>query len=1156
MMVLLSLIATGLLSLSALTLRSVSQTEKSSVARANALLAMNIAIGELQRAVGPDQAVTAMSDIEGEDTVKRNLVGVWESWDYNPESAPDYEQAKTEKFRRWLVSSADEEEVEDRSYVSSPWETNSVELVGEGALGAGISESDKAYAERVTVRNAEGESAVGAYAWHVADESVKAKINQYRDPRQNDLYEKRALLGGHRPIASVAVGADGTTADFLPVDFEQADYDEAQLVSGKLVDINQYDLLGGSSSLKPFRNHLTPYSKGVLADVRLGGLKKDLSSLFEMDGGFPAELGGQNGRLYESTHGITGPSDPYWSALAGYHNIYQKLENEDGSPTLPVEVEQSVAINNLSPRKEFSPVPVLTKIEMLYSFVNRDSHWWGPYMGHLVYTPLVTLHNPYNMSISFDRMKVAIGKVPFGVRLNVNRRSQSLKLVPLNDMFVHSEPREKEGKFLLDIAKWPSPFSSQPRGSIVLKPGQSLICGPYLDPNSILAEQIGDSNPGVTQFTNWGNQLVDKEMKARPGFYGRCVGFDLDWITPTHAPYDTSPTMQQDGQGVCLLKDTDMMSIDFGFVDQASNPTGQFKVEAEVYSNGNWVSYGGLDFRFNDEEELQDMIGKKSYRYPASGSFSVMEAYVPNSEPIKDHARAKTFAVFSAYARTTNGGVYETGSRDQLNGALNSLKDGRLAGKPFLHHNPATPVVSIDLATRKPGGLSHEMNLQEFASNGDAEDYLTSDAESRTPIIHGNSSFTGIKNGTLFELPSGPMLAISDFRRSNALSSSYLPSFVQPVANSGVSPLMDTDRVVQSNTEISSAALLDHSVLANHALYDSFYFSSVAARGARSADDIWTSFLAGDEKLPSQSFEPYLPGGMSRDEAEEEFQKQSSQAYEFLAEYQMTGAPFNVNSTSVEAWKAVLSSLSGSEIVTLWGKDGSLEEELAVNAPILPMTLPNGSRVGTPTEFSKVDDEKTNEWNGYRELNENEIESLAKEIVEEVRLRGPFLSMSEFVNRRVGGNSELSRAGALHAAIERSQINEALFADQIPIELKDVSDPATYPYATPEVVVGNPAEGAPSWITQGDIMKLLEPGATVRSDTFVIRTLGEAWDQSGRVVARAYAEAVVQRFPDYVDSSVRPSEELDTTTPAGDVNSRFGRRIKMVSFRWLKASEV
>ena len=39
-------------------------------------------------------------------------------------------------------------------------------------------------------------------------------------------------------------------------------------------------------------------------------------------------------------------------------------------------------------------------------------------------------------------------------------------------------------------------------------------------------------------------------------------------------------------------------------------------------------------------------------------------------------------------------------------------------------------------------------------------------------------------------------------------------------------------------------------------------------------------------------------------------------------------------------------------------------------------------------------------WRGVRKLSEEQIEKLAEEVVRQVKLRGPFLNMTEFINRQ------------------------------------------------------------------------------------------------------------------------------------------------------------
>jgi hypothetical protein len=73
-----------------------------------------------------------------------------------------------------------------------------------------------------------------------------------------------------------------------------------------------------------------------------------------------------------------------------------------------------------------------------------------------------------------------------------------------------------------------------------------------------------------------------------------------------------------------------------------------------------------------------------------------------------------------------------------------------------------------------------------------------------------------------------------------------------------------------------------------------------------------------------------------------------------------------------------------------------------------------------------------------------------------------------------------------------------------------------------------------------------------------VRAYGDSLGPAGEVRARAWCEAVVQRVPEYLqatgdrgDPASRKQSEL-----VNEANRRFGRRFRVVQFRWLSAEEV
>ena len=128
----------------------------------------------------------------------------------------------------------------------------------------------------------------------------------------------------------------------------------------------------------------------------------------------------------------------------------------------------------------------------------------------------------------------------------------------------------------------------------------------------------------------------------------------------------------------------------------------------------------------------------------------------------------------------------------------------------------------------------------------------------------------------------------------------------------------------------------------------------------------------------------------------------------------------------------------------------------------------------------------------------------------------------------------LTAKGALQTAIEDAGLNP--FPDA-----PDTADmkPTTAYAANGEANLGNRSTNVPGWITQGDILQSIGAVLSARSDTFTVRVYGDVLDplDSTKVISRAWCEATVQRYPDYVDTTVSAAAapiSLWTSSPPAD----------------------
>ena len=417
-------------------------------------------------------------------------------------------------------------------------------------------------------------------------------------------------------------------------------------------------------------------------------------------------------------------------------------------------------------------------------------------------------------------------------------------------------------------------------------------------------------------------------------------------------------------------------------------------------------------------------------------------------------------------------------------------------------------------------------------------------------FFSGNGSVNGAPSATLYEVPTAPLESLAQFRHANLANSGYMPFTTYTVGEGQALPSVGTTATRAKWTD--GSVMLDHTYLSNEALWDNYYLSTAADQSgplfgssSKTYTDVLKDFFDGKGKLLNDRFTPYnhestsVPDGVAKTTP-------GNDSYTKLAAYLMLNGGFNVNSTSENAWKAVLAALNDADIETVTGVDPGKDGQY----PLPRVRRPSDKNVDAAAAGLN---RHQPHWQGYRRLTKDQSEELAKEIVKEVRTRGPFLSLADFVNRRIGPDSDpTSVKGTLQAAIDRTSINNAITA----LEGKTLAanDVRSNGYKSVQAGIGNTAANTPGVISQGDVLSAIGSRITVRADTFRIRGYGETRDATGKkILARAWCEAVVQRVPEFVDPSDRPYAEFDKV---GEVNKKFGRRYQIVSFRWLGSKEV
>jgi hypothetical protein len=1141
------LILVGLASFTRVETQVADNSRVQNQARQNALMALSVAIGELQRQTGPDQRVTATADLAAPSAASPRWVGA-----YGNAAAADYTQTPSAitpaqpRLLNWLVSgneglplaadaggritsatpafaltpaspvTMDGGGALASATASSVLRIGSAEarlLVGPGSVNPARAATDFVAAPWVPLRATAGTvpgisptdtPVVGGYAWWVGDEGVKARVN-LRDsyllqatPADQDAFRRYSFITAQR---SAVEFVEHLAATPLGADFP---FDHAGV--SRVVALNQLPFVGptatardnlSAAAINRFHD-LGAHSRGVLADAYAGGLKKDLTADLAGAADRPADTDPIFPRLNNAD------LVPTWGQLRGYASATGATRD----PALPSGTSPGI-------------YPVITMAALGLDFF-LDA---GGALQTALY-PYVVLWNPHSATIN-----------PADYEIGYRMHDDGLYAYEIN-------PAATGGTFTtrdtLDLAagQWSSVAATGNNyvtfrvDAPALAPGESLVFA--------LAANGQPYTPG-------GNTLA-----------------------PADAALDN------------LLNYAAWTSPALSTIPAATLATGRVRVRGDNPSTNNQsfeivlARPGGISTFGNTAGWYQAVLDTRPGRLGAvsGGRITLLPDSTFASLPLESSAATNTLR--AQMVMESRGGWNGNVSR------IGPLGTGRI--RWLVTGDPRAPVIrntEIENTATSPSGANRGNAL--FGAQIQLYDYDSTTRDRHFPLLgytHGNRLSAGRGQETsaakyspavLFNHLESADHFLSLGQLQHGLHGRFGFYSTYPFGNAWADVRIARDQQYRANTfaAISGAAatqtLYDLSWHLNRALWDRTFVSGVPST--------WTAAdLEANRALPNARLTPLLRDGNPPALADLRQTSPSDPAYHRAAANLLVEGAFNVNSTSEQAWRALLAATFGLPADTDYAASS---ENVSTLAPVPRFTgnLDQAGFTATMGVGTAANAEPADYFgncglllpvNGSAPASlDATVSELARTIVVEVRARGPFLSLGDFVNRSLALDATGIR-GALQAAIDNmtaahanpdawTSTGAALNAADKPVAGWDT-----------EHYLGAPASGghstrfaaAPKFLTQADLLSLLGPALSARSDTFRIRTCGEVVNPvTNETTGRAWCEAVVQRMPDFINPDA-DSPETALNALADAANRTHGRRYQVVSFRWLNASDL
>lgn len=1103
-----------------------------------ALLSLNIAIGKLQETAGLDQRVTAPAESVAGANGPKQLTGVWRSWEGRDHQAdglpiaPDYDSkldtgepaidsTDAGRFLSWLVSSAYdpantatfEAEADDAPDLQEA--TDTIPLVSSNSVG----EVDAPYAlaNEVHVIPTEIDGGGAAMAWWISGENTKALMYETpQAPLDDEAWSHRLASNGRADSEGLGFSDDTELSKMF------------SRQSMALATNSDYPAGVGLTIAEERFHDLTNYSYGLLTNVANGGWKRDLSLMAEkwhelssgvdvIDSVFvPGDVfsitpdsrkiaslrledNPENAAIYPwVTDNETSMS---WNALADFAALYKRVKLNGGKPYFTAHTHLG--------SDRITIDPILARLHWTFGFAAiQDGAVFQPM---LAYKPSVTVWNPYNVAI----------EAPQVFELGMARYEQSL-----------------------DYTHFPLKFTFTLGGATSYTPS----LGPLL----------GNRRNGVRR-ARMSTQLLDSDDQTwRPG-ESRVFGLsEADITADSGAAARNAVVYMNPGQNTRGAKKRRLNNQAIGS-DPNAGMSGPGASSYTVAWDWNENSDGNIDAWCNLKPNRQTRgegeldVGNNTEVFLRTFS-SLADAQAIMTLPDVENVDETLASAFADEAPFLN--------------VLLSLRMPSETSVPTKGYINTKPLVSRSHGME--GDTTFNQSSYEWLFIPSAtwdgpgtpeSDPMGAPGDDHSGYVGNTFESIGAPTWSIAELPTQPLLSLGELQHFDAAyNNAFAPRVANAIGNSHATPDIDSDEIERVTP---SGNGYDHSYVGNHIFFDDWFVSSVAPDVSnyssvedRPIEQVYANHLSGTKSLRNYFYKPAsLVDAADATSVASAFLADTNAWREIASELKVEGM-FNINSTSETAWAALLKNQRNVRVLEI-ENGGSAPDDWSLDLKT-PTDIP-ASRTTIASDSNSDISSPANKLSEFSTLTDAQIDELAVEIVDQIKLRGPFLSLSEFMNRQLSTDEDLALAGTIESAL--IELSKAVGSNNPYTDIQSefptvaVAGPGA---AFPEAAEGSVAYGTPGWVRQADIIRPIAPVLSARDDTFTVRAYGEVRHElTGEVTARKWCEAVVQRTADYVDADADEATIAPSNlTLTSELNKRFGRRFSIISFRWLSADEV